>query len=305
MPIDVADRPDLSQILTPNLYSEVLKLSFPWDGSFDSKFVSKFYFVGEPNTSQKCFDTFHSRATKPISSLCPEVPDVRKYLPDSKDPKYPEHALGLIMLLDQVPRRIYRGFDMRYTNAFFDPICLKLTKDLIAADALPDSIEEWEKLGYSFDDAMLRKLHSYSPLSHSEDLSNHDLLKEKTEKMRKEVEEHYGLRDPARDTMDQDAQDPKLFSRLIRGGPPLDGSAADFFFYFFRVRDAHRSIVVEYGRYPYRNGVMGREATTKEREFMEATEGFGTAGLSDTDAERVRKQVEDGVWDELSDKGPQ
>ncbi|KAL0576990.1 hypothetical protein V5O48_005000 [Marasmius crinis-equi] len=304
MPLDRPKKPDLSRILTPDLYSKVLKLNFPWDGHVDIRFAAKFFFIGEPNISQQCFDAFHFRATKPISFICPEIPDVRKYLPDPNDPQYPEHVLALIIVLDQMPRRMYRGVDMRYTNMFFDATCLKLTKELVAADALPESTDDWQRLGFSFDDAVLRKNELYVSLVHSEDLSDHDFMVGRTEAMRKEVERHYGVRDPARDTMDKDAHDPLLFARLIKDGPPLNGSAPDFFFYFFRVVDAHRPVIKKFGRFPYRNEVMGRETTAREKEFLKATENFGSAGLSEAEVERLRKQVKDGIWDELSDRGP-
>jgi uncharacterized protein (DUF924 family) len=37
----------------------------------------------------------------------------------------------------------------------------------------------------------------------------------------------------------------------------------------------HRDIIAEYGRFPHRNRVLGRESTAAELEFLDRHEGFG------------------------------
>ncbi|KAK1221523.1 hypothetical protein PQX77_015642 [Marasmius sp. AFHP31] len=304
MPRDQPTKPDFSHILTPDLYREVLRLHFPWKGPANIKDAIKFYFLNQPDNTQERFGAFHFRATKPISAVRPSIPDLEEYLPDSSDPRYPEHALALVCLLDQMPRSLYRGIDTRYTYMFFDETCRKVVKGLISKGVYPESTEEWEKRGYTFEDTILRKLWLYTPLVHSEDLADHVFVKTKIESMRKEVEKFYGQRDPARDTRDKDSRDTLLMSRLLLDGLPLDGSAADLLFWLYRVLDAHMPIIKEYGRYPYRNESMGRESTPREKEHLKATHNFGAAGLTAAEAEKLRREVEDGVWEDLSDKGP-
>ncbi|ESK86524.1 hypothetical protein Moror_9844 [Moniliophthora roreri MCA 2997] len=116
-------------------------VAFPWDGAIDTKFASKLYFHGEPNVSQEVYDTCHIAALKPPSTICPGIPNLREYLPDPKVPQFPEHTLALVWLLDQAPRIIYKGLDMRYTSTLFDELAKTLVRDLILSDALPDSLD--------------------------------------------------------------------------------------------------------------------------------------------------------------------
>ncbi len=48
-----------------------------------------------------------------------------------------------------------------------------------------------------------------------------------------------------------------------------------FVFWLCRVMRVLEPIVRTYGRYPYRNGTVGRERTEEERNFMKLTDGFG------------------------------
>ncbi|KAJ8075498.1 hypothetical protein PM082_021128 [Marasmius tenuissimus] len=269
MPPHQSSRPDFSRILTPDLYTEVLRLHFPWKEPANIKDAVKFYFLHQPDNVQERFDAIHFRATKPISSVRPEIPSLWKYLPGFGDSHFPEHALALVCLLDQMPRSLYhRGVDSRYIPMFFDEACKKVVKHLVAEGVYPDLTEVWKK-----------------------------------QSMRKEVEEHYGQRDPARDTRDRDSEDAMLMCRLLLGeGPPMAGSAADLLFWIYRVLDAHTPILKEYGRYPYHNESVGRESTPREKEYLKATHNLGAAGLSEAEAEKLRKEVRNGVWEDLSDE---
>ncbi|KAF9258999.1 hypothetical protein L218DRAFT_700652 [Marasmius fiardii PR-910] len=302
--------PDFSHIFTPDFYSQVLKLQFPWNAPVDLKSAFRFYFLGESNISQKCFDLCHFHALKPISAMCPTIPSLRQYLPDPKDANYADHTLALIVLFDQMPRYSYNGVEARHVFNFFGQIGIRLVRELIENDVLPDSTQEWTTRlgpGASFEDAMIRKHWLYVPLVHSEELEDHELVSGYLESMRKEVEVYYGLTDPWRDRRDEDSRDVVLFSRLIKGGPPVvEGTNnADLWFWMLRVFESHKPIIEKFGRYPYRNETTGREDTDEEKEYLKVTENFGMRGLSDEDTRKLRDQVRDGVWEELSDKGPQ
>ncbi|KAL0064144.1 hypothetical protein AAF712_008866 [Marasmius tenuissimus] len=273
MPPHQSSKPDFSRILTPDLYTEVLRLHFPWKEPANIKDAVKFYFLHQPDNVQERFDAIHFRATKPISSVRPEIPSLWKYLPGFGDSHFPEHALALVCLLDQMPRSLYhRGVDSRYIPMFFDEACKKVVKHLVAEGVYPDLTEVWKKRRYTFEDAMLRKLWLYAPLAHSEDLSDHGLVGPKR------VDEERGE------------------------GPPMAGSAADLLFWIYRVLDAHTPILKEYGRYPYHNESVGRESTPREKEYLKATHNLGAAGLSEAEAEKLRKEVRNGVWEDLSDE---
>ncbi|KIK69287.1 hypothetical protein GYMLUDRAFT_35356 [Collybiopsis luxurians FD-317 M1] len=294
--------PDLAKILVPSLYSRILDIQFPWEGNVDMAFASQYYFCGIPDKSHQVFDAVHHQALKPISTFCPSIPDFTQYLPSADSSHYPDSVLALILLLDQAPRILYEGLDTRWTNDYFDIASIQLVKKLISSNAFPDAIECWTSFDYSFEDAMVRKFWLYAPLIHSEDIVNHRFMEGKIEEMRRDVEKYTGKRDPFRETKSRDAKDTILFSQLIRSGPP--STFADFFFWLFRVFDAHYPIIAEYGRYPYRNEAVGRITTERERAYLELTKNFGKPALSPKDAEKLRKQKEGGLWEELSDRGP-
>ncbi|THU96196.1 hypothetical protein K435DRAFT_778657, partial [Dendrothele bispora CBS 962.96] len=304
-------KPDLSKIFTPTLYISAYKLAFPWtpkpDGTLDVQWMVNFYSRGTPDPARELYETLHHQVLKPISQHCPSIPEdlvSGAYLPSPKDdPLYPERLLSLLFVLDQAPRRLYNGSGMnaRYTFGYFDVIVGMLVKNLIARggeDAFPESTETLTKLGYSFEEAMIRKLWFYSPVVHSEDIADHDWMQAKTEAMRKEVEEYAGKTDPSRKTRDSDMEDPKMFFKLFTSeGPPETEDFAEFMFWYYRVFDAHRALLARFGRYPYRNTALGRVSTEEEERFIEETGGFGRARMTDEEVEKVRKQKEEGVWE--------
>ncbi|KAK7457765.1 hypothetical protein VKT23_010104 [Stygiomarasmius scandens] len=307
-------KPDLSKILTPAFYGEAYKLAFPWtprpDGHIDVKWIADFYFRGIPDPAQEVYDAMHHQALKPISQFCPAVPDdlvSGVYLPSPLNPIYPERVLSLLFVLDQAPRRLYggAGLNARYTFGYFDVLSHSLVKNLLARGEFPDSTEALTKLGYSFEEALIRRMWLYTPLIHSENLADHDWMEAKTEAMRKEVEAYSGKADPYRATRGSDRKDPTLFSKLVTEGPPKDIDFAGFMFWFYRVDDVHRAVISRFGRYPYRNTALGRVSTPEEEKFLEETNGFGQAKLTEEEVQKLRKQREEDVWEQLIDKRPE
>lgn len=302
LPIATMSKPDLSKILIPSLYTKILEIQFPWDGPVDMAFASQFYFLRIPDNSRQVYDALHRQALKPLSIFCPTIPDLIEYLPNPSNALYTEQTLALVLLLDQGPRTLYTGVDVRYTYDFFDVTSRKLVKSLISSGTFPDAVERWMELGYSFEDAMIRKFWLYGPLIHSEELADHQAVTPMIEGMRLDVEKYSGKRDPWRATQREDAKDTTLFSKLIRGGPPR--TFPEFFFWLFRVFDAHLPIIAEYGRYPYRNDAQGRETAKREREYLKVTEDFGKPPLTRAEAQKLKDDKTAGVWEKLSDKGP-
>ncbi|KAG7086049.1 hypothetical protein E1B28_003570 [Marasmius oreades] len=121
---------------------------------------------------------------------------------------------------------------------------------------------------------MIRKYWLYVPLIHSERLADHGFASGLIESIRKD----YGKRDPWRDTKEEDYRDITLFSRIARGGPPLEGTTEELWFWMFRMFDAHKPILEKFRRYPYRNETLGRESTESEKEYLNVTEDFGMRG---------------------------
>ncbi|KAJ7584783.1 hypothetical protein C8J56DRAFT_892513 [Mycena floridula] len=293
--------PDLSKILTSSLYQKIIDLYFPWKkGELDMEVYAKI-FQGEPDNSRQLYDTLHASALKPISTFCPSIPVLSTYL-NPAEPQYPEHALALILLIDQGPRQLYKGLDLRWTNCFFDITVQKLVKALIYAGNLPDATEKWCALGYTFEEAMIHKIWFYAPLVHSEYLDNHDFVADKMEVLRREVELYAGVSDPGRKTRKEDATDVELFGKLILAGPPTE--FASFMFWICRLFEAHRPIIERYGHYPYRNQVCGRETNAEDQKWLDLTGNFGMPWLTKEQVEKLKQLARDDEWEELSDNGP-
>ena len=123
-------------------------------------------------------------------------------------------ALALVLLLDQIPRNIFRGSGHAFAT---DPLALHVATRAIDAgfDAQVDS---------------LLRMFCYLPFEHSEALRDQDRAIE-------------------------------LFTAL--GDANLLGYA-----------NAHRDVIVQFGRFPHRNAALGRENTPAEQAWLEAGGGF-------------------------------
>ena len=78
------------------------------------------------------------------------------------------------------------------------------------------------------------------PLMHSEDLADHDMLTERL----------------------------NFYCKIDPAGPDSYKAEIDF-------EHEHRVIIEQFGRYPYRNAVLGRETTPEEATWLESGESFG------------------------------
>lgn len=125
-----------------------------------------------------------------------------------------EGALALVLLLDQIPRNVFRNSGHAFAT---DPLALHVANRAIDA---------------GFDarvDASLR-LFFYLPFEHSEAVADQDRAVE-------------------------------LFSAI--GNTGLLGYA-----------NAHRDVIVRFGRFPHRNRALGRSNTPEEQAWLEAGGGF-------------------------------
>ena len=64
----------------------------------------------------------------------------------------------------------------------------------------------------------------------------------------------------------------QLFEQLVTEAPEAwKGFARGFVGYAYR----HHEIIAEFGRFPHRNAVLGRESTAEEKAFLERSSSFG------------------------------
>ncbi|MCJ1229206.1 hypothetical protein MMC12_005871 [Toensbergia leucococca] len=298
---------DLSNLLTPSLYHSLVNVQFPWPISQPLNFstVGRFYFLGEGD-----FQTGYSKcavpALKALSTFgSSKVPNLMQYLPNPEDKDFPIQALGLILLLDQAPRALREGTDVRYVFSYFDILTQRLCRQLFALPThlRPDNLTRWTSMGFSYDHALNRHFWFIIPLVHSEEMEDHEFHTILLEKLRVDVESRTLTTDPYRSTQAEDSKDTIAFSRIIRAGPP-DGHAAtlaSFSYWVLRLLRVHTPIIAHFGRYPYRCGDVGSELTGAEETYLKATDYFAVGWRLDdgemTDsAKAIRADVMHGVW---------
>ena len=130
----------------------------------------------------------------------------------------PDGCLALIILLDQFSRNLFRG-----------------SAEAFAADAKARELADYAiSQGYDREFSRNRKLFTYLPFEHSEELADQERAVELI------------------GTLDDEH---------------LNGYAVQ-----------HRDIIAEFGRFPHRNAVLGRESTAAELKFLEdPRNSFGQA----------------------------
>ncbi|KAL8823628.1 MAG: hypothetical protein Q9170_008338 [Blastenia crenularia] len=150
-----------------------------------------------------------------------------------------EAALGLMLLLDQMPRNVFRSQqDLIYRH--YDRISRAVayaiySKGLDQSPRFAGS-PPWQSW-------------FYLPLEHSEALSDHRLLDQKMEGMRQRMEQ-----------------------KVID-----DPTAMGYISQMMGYERKHRVILDRFGRYPHRNKVLGREHTGEEEIYLrEGGDTFGT-----------------------------
>jgi uncharacterized protein (DUF924 family) len=124
----------------------------------------------------------------------------------------PDTALGLIILLDQFPRNMYRGTDLAYAS---DAAAVAATKRSIV-------------MGHDLKVPEPQRQFFYMPLMHSESL------------------------------MDQER-----CVRLIALRMPKYGTES------LKHAQAHRDVIRQFGRFPYRNAYLGRPTTEPEVSYLD------------------------------------
>ena len=245
----------LAQILTPELCLSVYHLKFPFakQNKASGAVVGQFQFGGgsnmhvnqwvkpfqcQPSTDpfpicfrQAFYDLIFHSAILPLSKIPLDkllAFDLKKLLLDPSASEYPEHCLGMVQILDQ-SRTLMTGYGFRYTRSFFDPLCEKFVRQLIALPngIRPDNKRVWLSRGYSFDDWIVRVLWFWAPLVHSDTFMTADRqhLKDWLHYIRSEVESYYSAGDPFAHLEASDDVDVTLFDKIVTAGPPLKSYA--------------------------------------------------------------------------------
>ncbi|KAF1996660.1 DUF924-domain-containing protein [Amniculicola lignicola CBS 123094] len=155
-------------------------------------------------------------------------------------------ALSMVLLLDQMPRNLFRTKEDGLANVYthYDKISLPFLMSFFSSSPLitrPDIHPLW-RLSPSY------RMWFFLPLVHSEDLAVHDLLDVSFRESKRDMEEGGGS--------------PGLMMFIEKG---------------MESEKEHRDILEKFGRYPHRNEAVGRETTAEEKAFM--VEGGASFGV--------------------------
>lgn len=161
-------------------------------------------------------------------------------------------ALSLTLLLDQMPRNIYRTEDgLRKVYGHYDRMSYSLSRALLSGTTIPrpDTSLLFRRSG-------AHRCWFYIPLMHSESLAAHDQL----------------------------SAIMASYSEELAGVEGYEASKA-FLNNQIHAEKEHRDILDRFGRYPHRNEALGREGTEEERAFLEGGGAtFGVGQKKDTEA---------------------
>lgn len=137
-------------------------------------------------------------------------------------------CLALIILLDQMPRNMYRGTDKAFAS---DHLALKYCLHGLA--------QNFEKQL-----ALVERSFFYHPLEHCEDLA----IQRKCVIQFKRLQQVY---------------QGEHHQKFIRNS--------------LQFAEQHLNIIAKFGRFPYRNKILGRESSSAEQEFLKEGINFGQA----------------------------
>lgn len=294
----------LSALLPPSKLYAIFQARIPWPRSTPLNFAHVRDFSSYFDT--EAFHTLCFSTLKRLSEMKSHdvVDDLFALLPTPESREFPEQALGLLLLLDQGPRQLFSGHDERWTYSYFDELALRVTHRLrtLPETLQPDRQTRWtDEMGYTRSHWTVARFWFTAPLTHSESAADQELQQRLCDEVRVAVETATETRDAYRDCRTELTMDPTAFSRRARMGPPVgdDITMGDFVFWFLMIFDTHVPIIQAFGRFPSRNGAVGRTTTEAEKSFLERTGEFGTLG---EEAQRkIRSDVEAGKWTPLGE----
>ena len=244
------------RLFNPDLYSRLLGTWFqglsPKATAPQQEQMSRWFGLVANEEARANFDRHcQSGFGSALSSISPEklalprftdIETDRKQYPDiaspfisqftGEDPTGENHkaALGLMLLLDQMPRNIFRK-DQALIYGHYDRISRALFQEIHAR-----GLDKHEQYIHS----PPWRMWFYMPLMHSESLEDHQTLGRELEDLRSKAEEME------------------------------DKAALGYLSQTMDYEKKHNDILLKFGRYPHRNEVLGRQTTTEEREWLAA-----------------------------------
>lgn len=291
----------LSTLLTPDLFETLVNARLPFSMAepLDFEDVGQKQFKGKapiPTTvGERVWPVLEALSKLGLES----IPDLLLFLPPIADDGFPRQALGMQILLDQMPRALFRDIDGRWRSAYFDLISLKYAHTL---DALPEEQKPWSwsrwKTFATLDFWVLARTWFICPFVHSDEASDHERALVFTEETRNVVERETGTTDPHRAERDAIMSDMYGVSAMLKKGPPGGGATVQIYAYWMcKLMDIHTPVIHRFGRYPYRNPYFGRQDTPEEEDWAQKRDGNPMA--SEELKSRLKQDIDAGIWTPL------
>ncbi|KAL6924035.1 hypothetical protein FSHL1_001289 [Fusarium sambucinum] len=304
----MGDYNTLSSVITPALLAQIAEGYLPFPKDKELSFSDVQSDETSKHFKEVCASSPAKDALIALSRLSPDATlpdlDLMSLLPPSTAVDFPQQCFGLQLLLDQTSRIFFTGIDARWQSGYFGPLGRRLAGQwhALPKERQPYKFERWKAAGYtSFSYWVATQTMWAAPFLHAEDLESQSTGLDLSEELRRTVEKYTGVGDPYRNTRDVTLKDDLLFLREVIKGPPVEDGAdismATWTYWWCMILDAHWPIIKRFGRYPYRNAVLGRVSTEEERKWLDDTGHFGEAPPDV--AERIRKDVEEGKWTTL------
>ncbi|KAK1242280.1 hypothetical protein MKX07_000266 [Trichoderma sp. CBMAI-0711] len=257
----------ISLILTPEVLLSVREFWFEHLSGPDAFIIpstedNKRWFFGGPEVDKHCVERFGPTLAAIRSRGITSGNDIVYAL----QPTDSHDWLSLVLLLDQIPRNCFRGESSSAVFTYWDPMARDVA--LAALDrGIPD---RWPEMRWRF----ACRTWFYVPLMHSEDAQLHELAVAKYQLLARDVESLL-LTSPEKkkktngDDEESDVDDEHYrlaAQKVVQMNPDAAREYAQLNLGF---EERHWAIVQRFGRYPHRNGVLGRETTEEEREYLD------------------------------------
>jgi uncharacterized protein (DUF924 family) len=249
------------RLFNPTLYSNILKLWFeglPQGATAPTgELAMRWYGLGATEAAKATFDNqCRSGFDEALSSIAlakfplPAFTDVEtdhEHYPDIAAPflaqfnqngsEDPEAALGLSLLLDQIPRNVFRN-NQALIYGHYDRIARAVFYAI-----RKHQLDQHDQYSMS----VVHRAWFYMPLMHSESLVDHQLYNQIMQEWKS-----------------------KLEAEGDQAGAQYVGQSLSF-------EARHLDILKKFARYPYRNDCLGRQTTSEERKWLDdGGERFGT-----------------------------
>ncbi|EPS44380.1 hypothetical protein H072_1589 [Dactylellina haptotyla CBS 200.50] len=248
-------------IFTPSLYQSIRELWFsglPWGAKQNTEEATRRWFTSSKEAKLAFDNVCRQKLDTAILSLSPSnfpiagLSDAEIAAPFIAEIEATEGggygektktALSFMILLDQIPRNLYRTKDtlgLVYTH--YDPIALSVVRHILSQDET-QRLDLYPGIRHS----MPYRQWFYMPLMHCESLPDHQNLLAILAKGKEEFKD-----------------DEEIMKGLL---------------FFEKFEKMHLDIIEKFGRYPHRNDGIGRPTTKEEKEFMEqGGQSFGVGG---------------------------